>query len=174
MVFGERYLYTPGDFHKARLINEEIARISRVVIHPKFRGIGLGSFLVRETMPKVNAKVVEALAVMARYNPFFEKAGMLKVDYRRDDTSIEKKIKAFLESHNFDLDLIRSKAYCRDFFSRLDEQHKKLMIEYLSEFAHQPFIKIEAVSPELLAKTFPSDCAYLYWINASRVEVAGK
>jgi len=68
MVFGERYVYTPGDSHKARLINREIARISRVVIHPKFRGIGLGAFLVRETMPKVDAKVIEVLAVMAKYN----------------------------------------------------------------------------------------------------------
>lgn len=39
--------------------DEEIARISRVVIHPKFRGIGLGAFLVRETLSKVDAKVIE-------------------------------------------------------------------------------------------------------------------
>ena len=60
MVFGKRYVFTPGDLHTANLINEEIARISRVVIHPKFRGIGLGAFLVKETMAKVDAKVVEA------------------------------------------------------------------------------------------------------------------
>lgn len=78
MVFGDRYVFTPGDLGKARLINEEIARISRVVIHPKFRGIGLGVFLVQETLSKVNARVVEVLAVMARYNPFFEKAGMVR------------------------------------------------------------------------------------------------
>ena len=69
-----------------------------MIIHPKFRGIGLGAFLVRETMPKVDAKVVEVLAVMAKYNPFFEKAGMLRVDYRRDEISEEKKIRRFLEA----------------------------------------------------------------------------
>ena len=79
MVFGGRYVFTPGGLNKARLINEEIARISRVVIHPKFRGIGLGAYLVKETLPRVDAKVVEALAVMAKYNPFFEKTGMLRV-----------------------------------------------------------------------------------------------
>ena len=120
-------------------------------------------------MPKVNAKVIETLAVMAKYNPFFEKAGMMRVDYRRDETSVEKKIRSLLESCNFDFDLIRSKAYCRDFFNRLVEQDKKLMLEYLSEFARQPFIKIEAVSPELLAKTFPSDCAYFYWVNIDKM-----
>jgi len=44
MLFGERYVYTPGDFYKARIINEEIVRISRVIIHPKFRDIGLGHY----------------------------------------------------------------------------------------------------------------------------------
>jgi ABC-type ATPase with predicted acetyltransferase domain len=64
---------------------------SRVIIHPKFRGIGLGEFLVKQTLALANAKVVEVLAVMARYNPFFERAGMIKVDYRREETAIDKK-----------------------------------------------------------------------------------
>jgi N-acetylglutamate synthase-like GNAT family acetyltransferase len=170
MVFGERYVYTPGEFHKARLINEEIARISRVVIHPKFRGVGLGAFLVRETMPKVAAKVIETLAVMARYNPFFEKAGMIRVDYKRDDASIEKKIRAFLENHCFDFDFLRSETYCRSFFSQLSDQNKKDLLNHLSEFSSQPFIKIDRIEPELLSKTFASDCVYLYWVNSAKVQ----
>jgi len=165
MVFGQRYVFTPGDLHKARLINEEIARISRVVIHPKFRGIGLGAFLVRETMPRVEAKVIEVLAVMAKYNPFFEKAGMIRVDYRRDEISLEKKLRRLLEAHNFDFDFAKSKTYCRHFFTRLDGQDKKVLLEYLSEFAHQPFIKIKTVNPGLLTKVFSSEGVYLYWVN---------
>src|SRR4030042_604545 len=113
MIFGDRYVYTPGDLYKARLINEEIARISRVVIHPKFRGIGLGEYLVKETLPKVNAKGVEVLAVMARHNPFFEKAGMLRVDYQRNETAVDKKIKAFLEPRSFDFKFAKSRTDCR-------------------------------------------------------------
>ena len=45
MVFGERYVFTPGDLHKARLISEEIARISRVIIHPSSEASGWASFL---------------------------------------------------------------------------------------------------------------------------------
>ena len=166
MVFGERYVYTPGDLHKARLINEEIARISRVVVHPKFRGIGLGAFLVRETLPLVKAKVVEVLAAMAKYNPFFEKAGMIRVDYRRDEVSVEKKIRHFLEARGFDLSFVRSKTYCRDFFRQLDSQDKKALIGYLSEFASQPFVKVKAVKPELLARVCSSEGVYLYWVNS--------
>jgi ABC-type transport system involved in cytochrome c biogenesis ATPase subunit/N-acetylglutamate synthase-like GNAT family acetyltransferase len=165
LVFGDRYVFTPGDLHKARLINEEIVRISRVIVHPKFRGIGLGAFLVRETMPRVDAKVIEVLAVMAKYNPFFEKAGMIKVDYRRDETSTEKKMRSFLENLDFDFHFSKSISYCIRFFAHLSNRNKKTLLKYLSEFAGQPFIKIKKVKPQLLTKAFSQEGVYLYWIN---------
>jgi len=58
------------------LINKNIRRISRVIIEPRFRSLGLASRLVRETMPKLNVPIIEAMAVMGRVNPFFERAGM--------------------------------------------------------------------------------------------------
>jgi ABC-type lipoprotein export system ATPase subunit/N-acetylglutamate synthase-like GNAT family acetyltransferase len=167
MVFGQRYVFTPGDLHTANLINEEIARISRVVIHPKFRGIGLGAFLVKETLPKVDAKVVEVLAVMARYNPFFEKAGMVRVDYEIDQRSKEKQVRSYLEACNFDFDFVKSKSYCAKFFTRLDDQDKKKLLEYLADFARQPFIKSKKVSSDLLTKMFRSEITYLYFVNAA-------
>jgi hypothetical protein len=168
MVFGNKYVFAPRDLHKAQLINEEIARISRVVTHPKFRGIGLGAHLVRETLPKVGAKVVEVLAVMAKYNPFFEDACMLRVDYRRDETSVEGRIRKLLESRGFDFTRGKSKAYCNGFFNGLADRDRKTLIEGLSDFAHQPFVKMETVTPDLLTKVFSSDGVYLYWVNCSR------
>jgi len=58
------------------LINKNIRCISRVIIEPRFRSLGLASRLVRETMPRMNVPIVEAMAVMGLVNPFFEKAGM--------------------------------------------------------------------------------------------------
>jgi hypothetical protein len=58
------------------LINKTIRCISRVIIEPRFRGLGLASTLVRETMPRMNVPIIEAMAVMGLVNPFFEKAGM--------------------------------------------------------------------------------------------------
>ena len=58
------------------LVNKNVRCISRVIIEPRFRGLGLASRLVRETMPKMNVAIVEAMAVMGLVNPFFEKAGM--------------------------------------------------------------------------------------------------
>jgi GNAT superfamily N-acetyltransferase len=58
------------------LLNRNVRCIARVVIEPRFRGIGLASRLVRETMPALNVPIVEALGVMPLVNPFLERAGM--------------------------------------------------------------------------------------------------
>lgn len=73
-------------------LNEKLSTISRVVIHPKYRSIGLGAKIVRETLPLAGTPYVEAIAVMARYNPFFEKAGMIKVTERSGDQTIQKAV----------------------------------------------------------------------------------
>lgn len=59
-----------------QMVNENIRSIGRVIIEPRYRGLGLASRLVRETMPKLAVPIIEALAVMGAVNPFFEKAGM--------------------------------------------------------------------------------------------------
>jgi energy-coupling factor transporter ATP-binding protein EcfA2 len=62
-----------GNIHQ---LQREVTAISRVVIHPKYRSIGLGAKLVNQTLPQAGTPNVETVAVMAKYNPFFEKAGM--------------------------------------------------------------------------------------------------
>lgn len=59
-----------------RLLNRHVRCIARVIIEPRFRGIGLAVRLVRETMPRLNVPIIEALGVMPLVNPFLEKAGM--------------------------------------------------------------------------------------------------
>lgn len=78
-VFGDRYLIGGGkgtnDVRAARL-NREIELIIRVIIHPAFRGIGLGHQLIAETLPLRPYRYVEMSAAMGSVNPFAEKAGM--------------------------------------------------------------------------------------------------
>ncbi len=59
-------------------VNANFRCISRVIIDPRYRGLGLARLLVAETMKLMPTPYVEALAVMGRVNPFFEKAGMNK------------------------------------------------------------------------------------------------
>jgi ABC-type ATPase with predicted acetyltransferase domain len=57
-------------------LQAEMSIISRVIVHPKYRSIGLGEKIVKETLSQAETANVETVAVMAKYNPFFEKAGM--------------------------------------------------------------------------------------------------
>ena len=65
----------------ARLLNHEVRCISRVVVHPQWRGLGLAVRLVREALANMTTPYTEALAAMGRVHPFFRRAGM--TEYRR-------------------------------------------------------------------------------------------
>ena len=58
------------------LLNRDVRSIARLIIEPRFRGIGLAVRLVRATMPRLEVPIIEALGVMPRVNPFLERAGM--------------------------------------------------------------------------------------------------
>ncbi len=61
---------------RLRFWNEHLRTISRVVVDPNWRGLGLAAHLVRHSLPLAGVPYVEALAAMARVHPFFEQAGM--------------------------------------------------------------------------------------------------
>ena len=75
-----RYVGLGDQTARLALINKELRCINRVVIHPQYRGIGLAHWLVRETLTQAGTPLVEALAVMGKVNPFFEKAGMMRYE----------------------------------------------------------------------------------------------
>jgi hypothetical protein len=78
------------------LINRELRIISRVVLTPNWRGLGLASRLVAETLPQVGTPYVEALAAMGRMHPMFERAGMTA--YRRPPAPQAERLRAALEA----------------------------------------------------------------------------
>lgn len=71
---------TDGRFiRNVRRLNKELRILRRLVMHPDVRGCGLGHHFVRESLPRVGVRFVEALAAMGTVNPVFEKAGMRRV-----------------------------------------------------------------------------------------------
>jgi len=64
---------------KIRFLNEHVRTISRVIVHPQFRSLGLASRLVRRVCEDCSTRYVEAVAVMGRVHPFFERGGMKRV-----------------------------------------------------------------------------------------------
>jgi len=74
-AFAGRYSGPDRQAAVARL-NAEVECISRVVVHPAFRGAGLAVAMVRHALERAETSRVEALAAMGAVHPFFERAGM--------------------------------------------------------------------------------------------------
>jgi GNAT superfamily N-acetyltransferase len=55
--------------------NAELRTISRIIVHPQFRGIGLAEHLARTLAALARTPRVETTARMARFHPFFRRAG---------------------------------------------------------------------------------------------------
>jgi GNAT superfamily N-acetyltransferase len=108
----------------------EILRIARVVVAPRFRGIGLGSRLVSETLEKAGAEIVEALAAMAVYNPFFEKAGMKLGYVYTGDEKLLRKYVDLLEGYGFDPNRMHSYSHLKTVIMNMpDERLKSFQME---------------------------------------------
>ncbi|MEM1942246.1 MAG: ATP-binding cassette domain-containing protein [Candidatus Nitrosocaldus sp.] len=100
-------------------VNRDFITISRVVVLPRFRGIGLASMLVRHTMPLVGKRYVESIAVMGKYNPFFVKAGMKEIIYESDKKYV--RVLKELEGYGFNCRLAASREYCYSMLERLSD-----------------------------------------------------
>lgn len=62
-----------------KLLNTQLVRLARVVIHPTYRGAGLASQFVRRSCEAMPWPWIETLAEMGRIHPFFERAGFTRV-----------------------------------------------------------------------------------------------
>lgn len=69
-----------------RTLNRQLVMLSRVVLHPTYRGAGLAASFVRESCQMCGYRFVEALTEMGHLNPFFEKAGFVRVGSTRAAT----------------------------------------------------------------------------------------
>lgn len=79
---------------RSALLMREIRCISRVIIDPRRRGLGLAVGLVRHALSTATTRYTEALAVMGRVSPFFDRAGMIA--YQRPPLPVDERALAVL------------------------------------------------------------------------------
>jgi hypothetical protein len=86
----ERYFGLRGASYgdRLRFANAEVRTISRVIVHPSFRAIGLSTLLIRRLIGLCPTRYVEALARMGRAHPLFDRAGMTRVEPEQDDEPV--------------------------------------------------------------------------------------
>lgn len=66
-------------------LNEQLWLLQRVVIHPAYRGAGLAADFVRRCCELCPVPWIETLSAMGRINPFFERAGFVRLGTIRKD-----------------------------------------------------------------------------------------
>jgi ABC-type ATPase with predicted acetyltransferase domain len=121
-------------------LNEKLSIISRVVVHPKYRTIGLGSKLVRETLHLVGTPYVEMPAVMAKYNPFAEKAGMRKIAEQPPPKEAVAIVK-ILQQLGFNIQLLGSEKYVLTKLQTLNTESIAKIREAFIKHPHARFMK---------------------------------
>jgi len=148
------YSYPPPACYGRRLVlprmpiqelNKKLSIINRIVIHPKYRTIGLGAKLISETLPLVGTPYVELIAVMAKYSPFAEKAGMQKIAQQQSVESVSAITKTLLQL-GFNLQLLGSERYVREKFQSLNPQQTSELKETFAKNNHPRFKKEFSVS----------------------------
>jgi GNAT superfamily N-acetyltransferase len=73
---------TYGD--SLRFANQSFLTVSRVIVHPQFRSVGIATELVRQLIDLAPTRYVESSAQMGRFARFLEQAGMKR--FRTLDT----------------------------------------------------------------------------------------
>lgn len=129
---------SPVTFGRARVwkgniqqLQREVSNISRVIIHPKYRSIGLGEKIVAETLNQAGTPCVETVAVMAKYNPFFEKAGMQKVAESKPGKHVLNALSE-LERLGFDAALLAGTSYTEQKIQTIGTKPIQTILEELS------------------------------------------
>ncbi|MCJ7423491.1 hypothetical protein MUP01_04380 [Candidatus Bathyarchaeota archaeon] len=128
------------------------------MIHPKHRTIGPGSKLVHDTLHLAGTEYVEMSAVMAKYNPFAEKAGMKRVAEQQPPKEAVK-ITRILQQLGFNLQLLGSERYVLSRLQALDDGDilkireafvKQRHTRFMKSFSyHLPFGTKEAYTKEI-------------------------
>jgi len=143
------YTYPPPACYGRRLalprmdmaeLNRNLSTINRVVVHPKYRTIGLGAKLIRETLPLVGTPYGELIAVMAKYSPFAEKAGMTKVAVQEPSKEVLRAAET-LKRLGFNLELLGSQRYVLEKLKDLEREQLCFLRGCLQRCGHPRFRK---------------------------------
>ena len=121
-------------------MNRQLSTINRVVIHPKYRTVGLAARLIRETLPLAGTLYVELIAVMAKFSPFAQKAGMRKVAVQQSVETVSKVSRVLLEL-GFDMHLLGSERYVKAKLENLTSAKLRLIREAFVKNLHPRFKK---------------------------------
>ena len=146
--------------------NRSLATISRVILHPKYRSMGLGVRLVEETLPLVERRYIETMAVMAEYSPFFEKAGMRRILNRKPPEPVVNAVKS-LEGLGFKPYLLASAQSNYELLNKLGPEDVERVKEILCRVGY--YKRLQACKRPFVTKP-----EFQKWIQGQGLEAVAK
>jgi N-acetylglutamate synthase-like GNAT family acetyltransferase len=72
-------LHRPRSREHLAALNRQLWVLARVVVHPTYRGAGVAASFVRRACATCPVPWIETLSAMGQFNPFFERAGFVRV-----------------------------------------------------------------------------------------------
>jgi hypothetical protein len=142
-------------------MNKQLCSISRVVVHPKYRTISLGTKLVRETLKLCGTPCVEMSAVMGKYNPFAEKAGMRRIVLQEPNQNIVH-VSEVLQKFGFNVQLLGSQEYVRGRLENLTPYQVGQLKRVFKKNSHPRFLKELNVGRVIFGTREGKDKAFRY------------
>ena len=152
------------------LLNEHVRCISRVIIDPRYRGLGLASWLVKETMPLTGAAMVEASSVMGLFHPFFKQAGMM--EYRQPPDVKTERMKTALEAVGIDEHFWADTEQVHERIESLNPQQRsfieKQIRDFLQKFASQRNLPHSLRRTDFVLSKLAPPGNYYLWFNPDK------
>ncbi|MHC4757323.1 MAG: hypothetical protein ACYTE8_01570 [Planctomycetota bacterium] len=152
---------------KMSVVNEYVRCIGRVIVEPRFRGLGLASRLVRETMPLVDFPIIESLAVMGFVHPFFEKAGMKA--YRGPEARRCLQMKEAFSFVGIEEDALIDAEAVHNKAAILEREKKvfvdKQMLEFLRSYGKRRYERSGLERTRFILSKINFRPVYYYWVN---------
>jgi GNAT superfamily N-acetyltransferase len=149
------------------MLNARMVTIRRVIIEPRYRGLGLAARLVRDTMPMTGAEMVEAIAAMGQVHPFFSRAGM--TEYTPGPDAKTARMQAALETVGIGEELWADLEAVQSAIHELDEPAKAFIERetrrFLEKFATQRNMEPSKERTEFVLSKLAGPGRYYLWIK---------
>lgn len=112
-----------ADAFSLKKMNQQLWVLSRIVLHPTYRGAGLASDFVRASCSSCPVPWIETLSVMGHLNPFFEKAGFQRVGVvRKDQKMSAHKYSRLYGGSNLTSETVRKSAHAEPVYYVFDNR----------------------------------------------------
>ena len=129
LYFNKKYIDERG-VPILKEVNKDFVTGSRFIIHPMFRGIGLGRELVNLTSEMVDIKYIEIVSAMSKYNKFLDNTKALFVSNNLTSEKILKtnKVIKLFEQYNLHYEFISSPLYSQKIIDTIPNEELKSVI----------------------------------------------